>query len=397
MDLHAGELYWNKAEKAKFNFEKLKKDISSDIVIVGGGMSGSLCAYVLSSSGFDVTVVDRNKIGNGSSSANTGLLQYCSDKRISEFSEDIGEDKAVLFYKMCLEAMDKLTEIAVKLESETEYIERESINYASKKSDEKILIKDYEILKRHNFPVEFLDNKKLKNKYKIDKSAALRTFNDAEVNPFKFIQALTKKNVGQGVKYYENTEIDLDNLSSSKLITMEGKEINFKSLILTTGYSKVYPVIEDKCNKYITYAFCSKAMEKKLWENNAMIWETKTPYLYFRATKGNRIIAGGLDEKLNKSAYDSNKIKRKSNEIAREVEKLFPELKIEIEFSWSALFFGSKDGLPFIGRDPNNLNIYYLLGYEGNGTCYSAAGAYILDDLIKGNKNIYENLVRVDR
>lgn len=294
MDLHAGELYWNKTEKAKFNFEKLKKDISSDIVIVGGGMSGSLCAYVLSSSGFDVTVVDRNKIGNGSSSANTGLLQYCSDKRISEFSEDIGEDKAVLFYKMCLEAMDKLTEIAVKLESETEYIERESINYASKKSDEKILIKDYEILKRHNFPVEFLDNKKLKNKYKIDKSAALRTFNDAEVNPFKFIQALTKKNVGQGVKYYENTEIDLDNLSSSKLITMEGKEINFKSLILTTGYSKVYPVIEDKCNKYITYAFCSKAMEKKLWENNAMIWETKTPYLYFRATKGNRIIAGGL-------------------------------------------------------------------------------------------------------
>ncbi|NLC65967.1 MAG: FAD-dependent oxidoreductase [Clostridium sp.] len=397
MDLYKGELYWNKTMKTEFNFEKLNENISSDVLIVGGGMSGSLCAYVLSSNGFNVTVMDKGKIGRGSSSANTGLLQYSSDKRISEFSDDIGEDKAVLFYKMCLEAMGKLTGIVDKLEDETDYIKRESINYASKKEDENLLLKDYEILKRYNFPVEFLDNQKLKSEYKIDKVAALRTFNDAEVNPFKLIQALTKMNLRQGVKYYENTEINLDDFSDNKAVTKEGKEIKFKNLILATGYAKVYPVIENKCNRYITYAFCSKPVKKELWKNNAMIWETKMPYLYFRSTKDNRIIAGGLDEKLNSSDYNNDKIKSKTKEIARQIKKLFPNLNIEIEFEWAALFFGSKDGLPFIGRDPNNSNIYYLLGYEGNGTCYSAAGAYILNDIIKGNKNIYETVVKIDR
>lgn len=72
-------------------------------------------------------------------------------------------------------------------------------------------------------------------------------------------------------------------------------------------------------------------------------------------------------------------------------------LKIDIQYSWNALFYRSKDGLPFIGRDPGNPDMYYLLGYGGNGTCYSIAGAFILSDLINGKPNIYEKIVRVDR
>ena len=40
----------------------------------------------------------------------------------------------------------------------------------------------------------------------------------------------------------------------------------------------------------------------------------------------------------------------------------------------------------FIGRDSYNPDKYYLLVYEGNGTCYSVAGAFILKDLLNGKK-----------
>ncbi|MBP1743751.1 MAG: puuB 2, partial [Firmicutes bacterium] len=52
---------------------------------------------------------------------------------------------------------------------------------------------------------------------------------------------------------------------------------------------------------------------------------------------------------------------------------------------------------PFIGKDPFKSSTYYLLGYEGNGTCYSMAGAMIIKDLILGNSNQYADIVRVDR
>lgn len=397
MSLYSGSTYWNKAKLPTYNFEKLKNNIKSDVLIVGAGMSGSLCAYVLSRSGIKVTVIEKDKIGNGSSSANTGLLQYSSDKRISEFARDIGEEKAVLFYKMCLEAMDSLTKIVSKLDGDTEYRLRDSINYASKLEDKEKLLKDLEYLEKYDFPVEYLNNKTLKEKYNIDKAAALKTWHDAEVNPFKLIQELTKKNIEQGVTYYENTEIEIDAIINNLAPTVNGFEINFESIILTTGYSKIYPVIEDKCLTYRTYAFTSAPIKSKLWKDNAMIWETNMPYYYFRGTTDNRIIGGGLDEDINELEFDEKKINEKTQIISKEIENIFPYLDIDIEYSWNALFYGSKDGLPFIGRDPENANKYYLLGYEGNGTCYSVAGAFILNDIIQGKENIYEDLLRVDR
>ncbi len=397
MKLYAGKIYWSRTKSSEMKFKKVDRNIDTDVLIVGAGMSGSLCAYVLSLSGIKVTVVERGKIGYGSSAANTGMLQYSNDKKLSDFVRDIGEEKAVLFYKMCLEAMDKLTEIVSNLEEETDYILRDSINYASVKKDRDILLKDFEYLSKYGFPAEFIDGEELKEKYAVDKAAALRTWHDAEVNPYKLIQALTKKNIEQGVVYYEKTEVDTDQITDEKAVTADGYNIDFTSIILTTGYTKIYPIIKDKCTTNRTYAFASYPMEEAPWKDKVMLWETRIPYLYFRSTADNRIIGGGLDEGINEVEYDENKIKEKTRKIAGEIEKIFPQLKIDIQYSWSALFYGSADGLPFIGRDPKNPNKYYLLGYEGNGTCYSVAGAYILKDLIKRKHNIYEEILRVDR
>lgn len=72
-------------------------------------------------------------------------------------------------------------------------------------------------------------------------------------------------------------------------------------------------------------------------------------------------------------------------------------LPVPVSHAWNALFGKSKDGLPFIGQDTNQPSKYYLLGYEGNGTCYSMAGANIIYDLIAGNPNPYKDIVKIDR
>ena len=111
MKLYEGNTYWDQTVQEPIHFGRLAGPVKTDVLIVGGGMSGSLCAYVLSSHGMVVTVVEKNEIGKGSSVANTGLLQYRSDKMLCEFADAIGEEKARLFYQMCLEVMNELTVI----------------------------------------------------------------------------------------------------------------------------------------------------------------------------------------------------------------------------------------------------------------------------------------------
>ena len=88
--------------KRRFHFEKVEKDLEADVLIIGGGMSGTLTAYVLSKeTDRKITVIDGKDIATGSSRANTGLLQVSSDTMLSEFIETIGEEKARGFYRMC--------------------------------------------------------------------------------------------------------------------------------------------------------------------------------------------------------------------------------------------------------------------------------------------------------
>lgn len=397
MKLYDGNTYWDQTVQEPIHFGRLSGPVETDVLIVGGGITGSLCAYVLSSHGLAVTVVEKNDIGKGSSVANTGLLQYRSDKMLCEFADEIGEENARLFYQMCLEAIDDLSAVNELLLDSNDYRLRDSIFYASGKEDEKKVKREYEYLIKYGFPAEFLEHNILKTRYRVDKPCAIRTWHDADVNPYKFIQALTKKNLQQGVVYYENTAIDLDNMENDKAFTQEGHPITFEKIILATGYTRIYPIIKEKCSINRTYAFCSESFENYLWKDDVMVWETRNPYLYFRTTEDHRIIAGGLDEERDKLGEDDSVIFERASEIAKQIEDIFPNLDIRISYAWTALFGKSNDGLPFIGQDTKQPSVYYVLGYEGNGTCYSMAGARIIYDLIMGNPNPYKNIVGIDR
>ncbi|MDW0110235.1 NAD(P)/FAD-dependent oxidoreductase [Sporosarcina aquimarina] len=397
MKLTTGQTYWDKTAKPADRFTTLEKSIDTEILVVGGGMSGTLTAYKLASAGKKVTVVDRDEVGKGSSSANTGLLQYCSDTMLSEFVDRIGEEDAVLFYKMCLEAMRELTEIASTLPETTGYRLRDSIYYASTENDVDKLKREFSYLEKYGFPAEYLSNEELMERYGVDKPAALRTWNDAEVNPYQFIQALTAENLKMGVTYFEHTSLDMDSITDDTIQTGAGDTISFESLVIATGYSKLYRELNDKAQINQTFAIATKPIEGELWKDNVMVWETKKPYLYFRTAPGGRMIAGGLDQESSDLHENAEVILQKGQEILDEITEIFPHLEVEIDDSWNSLFGISKDGLPFMGRSAETATVYYLLGFEGNGTCYSMAGASIILDLIEGNQNKYAHIVKPSR
>lgn len=397
MGLYYGNLYWYKTEKRENKFERLDKNIKTEVLVVGGGMSGNLCANRLSEAGLEVTVIDKNRIGMGSSAANAGLLQYSSDFMMHELAKNIGEKNAYYLYKMCLDAINDFEIINDKLLDETDFRKRNNVFYSSDLSDKRRLEKEYELLKKYNFPVEYLDENDLKNEYNINKPNALRTLNDADINPYKFILALTKENLKNGVKYYENTDHNIDTINSNSIKTQKGYKVEFKHIVFATGYGQIYPEIRNRFEMYRTYAFCSKPIEGFIWQDEGMFWETKNPYLYFRTTKDNRIIGGGHDEKSTRVEKNQRDVDRKNNKLAKEIENIFPHLKIYIEFSWDGLFAEAKDGIPFIGRSTDYPNVYFILAYGGNGSVHSMAGSKIIRDLIMKCENPYSDIVRLDR
>lgn len=389
MEIRSGTFFWPETVTHK-QYPPLDMDICCDVLIIGGGESGAHCAYFLSETDLNVVLVEMDRAGCGSSSTNTGLLQYSNDKMLTACSNSFGRETAVRHYRLCEQALKGLDKLVPSLSINPDFKIRETLYYASEEADADALRKEYDMLKKHSFQAEWLSASDIKRMYGFNKPAAILSGGDAEVNPYKLALSLIEAAAARGVRVFEKTEINGRKFEESHAImyTAGGASIKAKKVIMAAGYRNQEIRCEKNAVLSSTYAIATNRLkEKEIWHGQTLIWETARPYLYLRTTADNRIIAGGLDEKTIEAEKIEAKLIHKKDQLLMEVKKLFPELKLEAEYFWGGVFGSTHDGLPMIKEYPELPHCLFLLGYGGNGTIYSYMLASLIRDLLTGKQN----------
>jgi glycine/D-amino acid oxidase-like deaminating enzyme len=363
-------------------------------------MSGALTAYTLAAEGLKVAVLDKGAMACGSSLANTGLIQYSNDVMLHQLMQQIGKTKAVQFYHLCVKAIDRLEQVSRSLEEPVDFIRRSSLYFASVEQDVDLLIKEYKALSGNGFKVDYLEAEELAKQYPFRKPAALLTYGDAELNPYRFIRAILTYLDSKGVHFFEHTEVTaLENQPDHIAVHTPNGLFIAENAIVATGYCSPPGLEESGIDLNCSYAIATQPVDglDSVWKDRVLIWETRRPYFYLRTTADGRIVAGGLDEDKPTFPHSKQLIAQRAEALRREVESLFPMLKVEAEYAWAAVFGESRDNLPFIGKHPQRERLYYLLGYGGNGTVYSTLGSEIIRDQILGIANANAELVSMAR
>ncbi|MFC4779585.1 NAD(P)/FAD-dependent oxidoreductase [Paenibacillus sp. GCM10023252] len=403
--LHTGSLYWPTTLEHTASYPQVNDHLRTKVAIVGGGMSGVVCGYTLTESGIAALVIERGEIAGGSTSANTGLLQFCNDITLTQLTKQIGEQSAVSFYRGCLQAVQDLGAAAAKLTGAAFY-PRSSLYYASTESDVAMLVEEYEALREAGLSVELWTEEQIKAHFPFSKPAAIVTHGDAEVNPAKFVTQLAEYATRSGLGIHEHTDI-IEHLHDQheglhRLRTSSGHVIEAEHVIYAVGYEPEElrgNLIKAEMNR--SFAGVTEVQDSELlnssWHQKWMLWESARPYLYLRTTEDGRIVIGGLDEEYPEPVQGDRSRHKRTDKLEHRLHALFPELNSSLAYEWSATFGESVDGLPFIGKDPERDGVYYCLGYGGNGTVYSMLGSQIIRDAIQGKTHPLASIVRLDR
>jgi glycine/D-amino acid oxidase-like deaminating enzyme len=399
MDLFQGKLYWPETSRNSRRYDKLEGDLECDVLIIGGGLSGALCAFLLGEYGVDTVLIEKKKIGERVSAANTGSLHFMSDQMLTDLFKQIGDEKAVSFYKLSQKAIDELARIAADSGTESGFEKKSSLYFSSSNSDLSKLKAEYELLSKLDFPVAFMDKKEIESKFPFTKPGAIYTLCDARINPLKYCQAVTERAAGKGVKIFENTAMKDYELGDKKhTFKTNGGTISAQKVIFATGYDTLDFMNTKKITLSRTHAIVTNPLsDRERWYEDCLIWETKRPYLYISLSDEKRLIAGGLDETEPVGGYSRKEFKRKTEKLLDSVKELFPNLEAKVEFEYNSIDANTFDGLPLIGEHPKHKNVYFLLGFGGNGTVCSMIGAMIIRDLIKYNYHPAADIVRLDR
>ena len=400
MDLSSGYPFWLIKSGLPYNYPFLDKNMKTNVVIMGGGISGALVAYELVNAGIKCTIIDQRTIGLGSTCASTSLLQYEIDTPLCELVEKIGKRKAEASYKLCSDAIDKLEIIAGKIGFK-DFERKQSLYYAAFKKDISFLNKEFQARNESGFDVKLLDEKKIKRMYRFSAPAAILSEQGAQANVYNFTHELLQYSMKKGLMVYDRTEaLSIKHSKNTvKLTTDKGYKITAKHLVYATGYETLKYIDDKYLQLKSTYAVCSEQMAKsalKLLEGT-LFWNTADPYLYMRLTNDNRILIGGRDEDFYDPVKRDKLLPAKVKLLVADFKKIFPGIPFQPEFSWTGTFSATKDGLPFIGKYKKYPNSYFSLGFGGNGITFSLIGANIIKDMIIGKPNRNQELFSFDR
>src|SRR5436190_1175278 len=89
-----------------FRFSPLKKDVKTDVVVVGGGIAGISIAYRLSELGKKVILVEDGYMCSGETGRTTAHLVTALDDRYEHLVKLFGKEAATLAYQSNKAALD---------------------------------------------------------------------------------------------------------------------------------------------------------------------------------------------------------------------------------------------------------------------------------------------------
>lgn len=387
MDLHSTEPFWLLKNGLLTPYPSLKTDLSCQVLVVGGGITGALMAHALTEAGMDVVVVDKRDVATGSTAASTAMLQYEIDVPLHKLIRLVGEEIAVGSYRACVEAIDELEGLAILTDTDCGFKRKKSLYFAHRPADAKMLQTECATRQRHGFAVEWLDPAAARRRFDLATAGAILSADGAEVDAFQLAHGLYRHAVGKGLRVFDRTEITHTRHTNAgvELRTERGHHIAARHVVYCTGYESQGQLPEKVVNLISTFAVASEPFDVlPEYFAEAVLWNTQKPYLYLRTTADNRILIGGADVPYRDARRREAVLPLKEKTLVRAFRKLYPNLDFVPDRSWAGTFGETGDGLPYIGAHPDFPHSYFALGFGGNGITFSVTAARLVRDALLG-------------
>ena len=343
-------------------FNPLRSDLKTDVLIIGGGMAGLLCAYKLAQAGVDYALVEADRICGGITKNTTAKITsqhaLIYDKLIREF----GVEHARLYLEANQAALEEYRALCRNMECGFE--EKDAFVYSIDSRWK--LERELKALSRLGFPAEFSERIPLP----FPVAGAVKFERQAQFHPLKFIASIAEK-----LRIFEHTKV-LE-LAVGKAVTNHGT-ISAQKIIVATHF----PLLNKHGGYFLKlYQHRSYVLAlKNAPDVNGMYLDEDEKGLSFRNYNGLLLLGGG--------GHRTGKQGGGWRELERFARRHYPDAREAAR--WAAQDCMTLDGVPYIGPySKRTSGLYVATGFNKWGMTSSMVAATLLTDFILGQDNRY--------
>ena len=343
-------------------FDSLRSDLKTDVLIIGGGIAGLLCAHKLAQAGVDYALVEAGRICGGITKNTTAKITsqhtLIYDKLIREF----GVERARLYLEANQAALEEYRALCREIDCGFE--EKDAFVYSINRGWK--LERELKALNTLGFRAEFSERPPLP----FPVAGAIKFKRQAQFHPVRFLAA-----VAEHLRIFEHTKV-LE-LAPGKAVTNHGT-ISAKKIIVASHFPLLnkHGVYFLKLYQHRSYVLALKNAP----DVNGMYLDEDEKGLSFRNYDGLLLLGGG--------GHRTGRQGGGWEELERFARRHYPDAREAAR--WAAQDCMTLDGVPYVGPySKHTSGLYVAAGFNKWGMTSSMAAATLLTDLILGRDNPY--------
>ncbi len=350
-------------------FSRLKGERRAEVAVVGGGMAGLLCAYLLGREGVKTVVVERGSICHGTTAGTTGKITVGHGLIYSKISEDRGDFAAEGYYLANKLACNEIKKLAARIDCDFEPRD----NYIYSRDNAHEIERELAVLSRIGARAEF----RRVDTLPFETVGGVCYPDQAQFNPLKLLAAISKR-----LEIYENSPaLEIED----GVVRCPDGCVRADTIIVATHF----PII-DRYGGYFLKLYQSRSHVVALEggaDLSGMYMDACGKGYSFRNYK-NMLLIGGGARRTGKGCG--------GEELREFVKSHYADAKVKYE--WAAQDCMSLDGVPYIGEYSSSAqNMLVATGFNKWGISGSMVSAMLLTDRAVGRKNAYAEIFRTDR
>ncbi len=350
----------------------LRRDIETDVAIIGGGITGLSLAHLLKLAGRRVVVLEMREVGTGGTGHSTGHLTCALDVDFPLLQRRFGHRGAVEAASKGREAISHVASTVERYAIPCGFERVDGWRYTENDSGRAALEAELPVARGLGIDAEYVAEGPLPFMH-----GAVRFRDQARFDPVRYVAALAERVDGGGCHIFEGTRVERVIPGEPCLLEVGGHIVRARDVVHAshTPIGVVLP-LQLRTAAYLSYVLALRVAGEAL---SGLYWDTANPYHYLRSTedpaRGSVLLVGGEDHRSGRSS-----------EGRFEALEAYARARFEIlEFvsRWSGEVFESVDGLPYVGRLGTEAHVYVATGFGGNGLTLGVAAALDLAALIQ--------------
>jgi glycine/D-amino acid oxidase-like deaminating enzyme/nitrite reductase/ring-hydroxylating ferredoxin subunit len=375
-------------------FPSIGRDVTVDVAVVGGGITGVTAAYLLKEAGATVALVERSRIGGVDTGHTSAHLTSVTDLRLHRMRSKFNDSVAKAVWDAGAAAIDQIHSLVTAEQIACDFKWVPGYLHSPVRRPPASVLGDLD--KEAKAAAQLGIQAERLPRVPLFGTPGIRFPHQAVFHPLKYLAALVRTIPGKGSHVFEHSPVD-EVLERPLAVKAGERRVRCRYLVFAThnplmGNTPMVSALffQTKLSLYTSYALSAELprgrFEPGLW------WDTGDPYHYLRIEgRTGRAFAvyGGEDHKTGQVSNTRTRFIR----LEQRFRALFPRARID--HRWSGQVIETNDGLPFIGETASRQ--FVATGFSGNGMTLGTLGAMMAVDAMLKRKNPWSEVFATDR